>query len=242
MLQLKPSLSSKTKIRISEYINDFTGFSYYEYKFFVSQEQLGHVKQVLDVFSGGTDPFPSGIVDSIYYDTPDGKIFFECLNGDAKKCKFRIRGYGDGRYLQIHQKVKDLSSVSKYKCSLNPATAPREIAPEWNELLPKVPYHQDFEKIFYNSRKYGPMIPSVRVKYFRYRYRAYDYRITLDTNIEVFAPQNGIPRKLNYAMLPRHVLEIKTTDVRPKLPFIGLIQLPQISFSKFMLGLIMLKD
>ena len=46
-------------------------------------------------------------------------MYGECLNGDARKSKFRIRGYGDGNYNQVHQKIKDLSAVSKYKSKIN---------------------------------------------------------------------------------------------------------------------------
>ena len=46
---------------------------------------------------------------------------------------------------------------------------------------------------------------------------------------------------LGYEVLPYHVLEVKTRQRRPKLPFMGLVKLPQISFSKFYLGLTALR-
>ena len=82
-------------------------FSYYEYKFMVPHESLHFVRNVLDEFCGGSDPFPEGTVDSIYYDTPNERFLGECQNGDSQKTKFRIRGYGGGTYLQVHQKMKD---------------------------------------------------------------------------------------------------------------------------------------
>ena len=71
----------------------------------------------------------------------------------------------------------------------------------------------------------------------RRRYRLFDFRLTLDTNIEVFGYADAIMTALGYEVLPYHVLEVKTRKRRPKLPFLGLVKLPQISFSKFYLGL-----
>ena len=218
------------------------GFSYYEYKYRVPHEVLHHVTDLLQEFCGHTDPFPSGIVDSIYYDTLDQSLLRQCINGDAEKVKFRIRGYGDGQYFQLHQKMKSLSGVGKFKCKIIPQQAPREMAPMFDQLAPNTTGDPEFSKIFSNSQNYGIMFPSIRVKYFRYRYRSYDYRITLDTNIEVYSPTNGLPHTRSYAQLPFHVLEIKTTRLRPNLPFIGLIKLEQVSFSKFMIGLDLLNS
>ena len=90
-----------------------------------------------------------------------------------------------------------------------------------------------------NANSYGSLIPVIRVKYKRYRYRVYDYRMTLDTNIEVQELSSFINRSEIIArshIFPFHVLEIKTRESRPDLPFLGVISLPQISCSKFMLG------
>lgn len=227
------------------YINeskDFNGFSYYEYKYLVEHKNFKMVKDLLDEFFGLSDPYPSGIVDSIYYDTRDKIFLGQCLNGEEFKCKFRIRGYGNGEYNQIHQKIKHLSGVSKFKAKLIPCKCPHENAPTWEELMPKEPFDNQFNKIMYNARQFGPLYPSVRIQYFRYRYRKNDYRITFDTNIEAFAPVNGLPSRLGYAVLDHHVLELKTTQIRPNLPFIGLVKLSQVSFSKFMLGLARLNE
>ena len=212
-------------------------FAYYEYKYLVNHNDLNQVHDLLQEFYGDSDPFPSGVVDSIYYDTYQEDCLGQCLNGDADKVKFRIRGYGDGQYVQQHQKIKTLSGVTKYKAKLHGVTAPGEVAPHWEELQPKENDLFATRVIAHHARSFGYLIPSIRVKYLRHRFRSYDDRITLDTNIEVFAQQNGVPRSISYAQLPQHVLEIKTRRLRPNLPFIGLIQLQQVSFSKFMLGI-----
>lgn len=218
------------------YLQTKLNFSYYEYKYLVPHSQFHQIKSILDEFLGDSDPFPKGIVDSIYYDTYQEDLLFQCLNGDADKLKFRIRGYGGGTYGQVHQKIKTLSGVGKYKSKIKLSTAPNEQAPTWDSLQAETP-NESFDQIVFNARKFEPLLPSIRVMYTRYRYRAYDYRLTLDSNIEVFSPMNGLPRCKSYACLPYHVLEVKTKDRRPVLPFVGLVKLQQVSFSKFMLGL-----
>lgn len=232
----------RTRIEYAESLAGDLEFSYYEYKYLVRHRYLSHVHDLLNEFYGHSDPFPEGIVDSVYYDTYEDSCLDQCLNGDSKKWKFRVRGYGDDTFNQVHQKVKDLSSVAKYKSYIRPAKASHDYAPCWDDLVPVDPNDLRFAKIMYNARRTGSLVPSVRIKYHRYRYRIYDYRITLDTNIEAIAPINGLPRSQTYARLPYHVLEIKSRDLRPVLPFVGLAQLPQVSFSKFMIGLGLLNE
>ncbi len=218
---------------------DASGFSYYEYKYLVAHAYLPQIYQLLEALYGLSDPFSQGLVDSIYYDTLEEDFYGQCVNGDEFKHKFRLRGYGDGSYGQVHEKVKQLSSVAKFKSKIKPVASRGGNAPDWDALLPQGKA-ADFGHIMYHARQFGQLYPSIRVKYHRHRYRLFDYRITLDTNIEVFAPSNGLPRCLSYATFPYHVLEVKTGKRRPNLPFVGLIKLKQVSFSKFMLGLGML--
>lgn len=211
-------------------------FNYYEYKYFVADEKLTYIRSLLESFAGDSDPFPEGDVDSIYYDTADQRCYLECLNGESVKRKFRIRGY-DGRvYHQIHQKEKLLSGVGKFKTALHPVTLLDNQAPSWESLIPIDPDDESFRKIKMLGEQYGILLPSVRVKYRRFRYRWFDFRMTLDTNIEVFGYEEAIPTAFEHEILPYHVLEIKTRKRRPKLPFMGLTTLPQVSFSKFYLG------
>lgn len=216
-------------------------YSYYEYKYLVRHRYLNQITDLLDEFLGHSDPFPSGIVDSIYYDNYSEDLYFQCLNGDSDKLKFRIRGYGNNQYGSLQQKLKRLSGVGKYKSKIESISSSDNSAPFFEELKP---YQENFDFSFiqYSTRPYGVLLPSIRIKYHRHRYRHFDYRITLDTNIEAYAPNNGIPRKISYGILPYHVLEIKTQNARPLLPFIGLVKLQQVSFSKFMLGINLLNS
>lgn len=217
--------------------NEILHQNYNEYKYHVSNESLSYILNVMNSLYGGSDPYPSGDVDSIYYDTLGLALYHQCVDGNNTKSKFRIRGYGDGYFRQLHQKDKSLFTVIKKKQSIKPVSIADGIAPSWYSLSPQGDEQSQFLGIQSNAGLYGELNPVIRVKYKRYRFRIYDYRMTLDTNIEVSGFANSIFQQEIYGVLPNHVLEVKTTDPRPHLPLLGLMRLPQISFSKFLLGM-----
>ena len=216
-------------------------FSYYEHKYIISHINLTKVKNILECLFGKSDPFPSGMVDSIYYDTREQDLLSQCLEGVSKKEKFRIRGYGNASYLQVHEKLKNLSGVSKYKAKFTTAQTCKGQALTWQQVLQGL---SPKDRMYFTktAAKKGILYPSVRINYQRHRYRRFDYRFTLDTNIEAFRLSNGLPHKTTYARLPWHVLEIKTKEEFPSLPFLGLIKTKKEYFSKFMLGLNLLNN
>ena len=209
---------------------------YFEYKYHIPHNQLSLVLAILDSWCCQSDIYPQGWVDSIYYDNYNAELLQQCSEGYNHKIKFRIRGY-DNHYLQLQQKTKDIYGVTKYKSNIKPKLINDSFYPPWEELFPSKENDPEFQKITYHARRFGPIMPVIRVKYFRYRYRLYDYRITVDTDIEFYSPNYGLTKNNKHAILPFHVLEIKTRQLRPSLPFIGVISLAPISCSKFMLGL-----
>ncbi len=215
------------------------GISYYEYKFLVRNDQLVHVRNLLSSFYGGSDPYPEGVVDSIYFDDLSSSCFHQCQEGDPIKEKYRIRGYGNRTYSQIHYKRKNLSGVSKLKSSIEPVEVNTGDHVSWNLIKSNDEINAEaFNEIRLRAQMLGYLVPVIRVKYYRYRFRVNDYRITLDTNVEVTGMTNGVHQfKLDYGVLRHHVLEVKTLGSRPYLPLFGASRLPQISFSKFFLGL-----
>lgn len=220
---------------------DIVAFPYNEFKFLVTNENLSYVIDVLESLHGGSDPFPEGIVDSIYYDTTDELFYGQCLNGENRKRKFRIRGYGDGTFSQLQMKDKDLTIIRKLKDKIKPVQIIGDEAPLWYQLNPVNVNSGMYTAIMTFASQSGQIIPSIRVRYNRRRFRINDYRLTLDTHVEVMSFANGLETKFTQAILPYHVLEIKTADPRPYLPLLGLTKLQQVSFSKFFLGLNLLK-
>ena len=219
-----------------------SSFSYYEYKYLIPHQQLRYIEDLLFEFIGHSDPFETGLVNSIYFDNLNQKSLQQCRNGETHKIKFRIRAYDENKFVTVHQKIKNLSGVFKYKSKIVPTIMHNDRSPLWEELISKNKDDDEFKQIMHNARLFGQLFPSVRITYQRNRYRKYDYRITLDKNIEAFSLGNGLPRAKAHASLPHHVLEIKTENENPTLPFNGLIQLQQVSFSKFMLGLDLLDN
>ncbi len=216
---------------------DVVSFPYNEYKFLVLDDKLDYVIDVLESLHKGSDPFPSGVVDSIYFDSPDLHFYGQCLNGEARKRKFRIRGYGDGSFHQLQLKDKHLATVRKMKDKIKPINLTGKFAPYVHELEPVAASSSTFTDMLSLAGHYGMLMPVVRVRYHRRRYRLNDYRLTLDTRVEIMGFSNGVDVRCNYMMLPHHVLEIKTADPRPYLPLLGLVQLPQVSYSKFFMGI-----
>ena len=211
--------------------------NYNEYKFHVPNESLAYILNVLVSLHGNSDPFPEGVVDSVYYDTPDLYFYNQCLNGEPLKTKFRIRGYGDDSFSQLHLKGKNLFTVAEKKQPIQPISLAMVAHLDWHDIVPRGSDVEQYNAIRAHSAQYGTLLPVIRVKYYRYRFRLLDYRMTLDTNVEVSGFDNGITNHESYGVLPNHVLEVKTVDPRPHLPLLGLMRLPQISYSKFLLGL-----
>jgi hypothetical protein len=219
-----------------------TGIAYNEYKYLVSNEKLDYIRSLLSCLHGKSDSFPEGVIDSIYYDSMNRACFRQCLDGDQRKIKFRIRGYGGNSFTQVHLKRKDVYGVSKLKSSISWGCHDGHDAPEWDSISSLGEKGRSLVNILSSADQFGRLVPAVRIRYYRYRYRIHDYRVTLDTRVEAQGYSNGWDKAQQYAVLPYHVLELKTLESRPVLPFMNLIQLPQISFSKFFLGSQLLED
>jgi VTC domain-containing protein len=207
-------------------------FTYYETKYAVATQDLTQVRSVFEGLYGGTDPYPEGLVDSVYYDSWNALAYQECQDGDHTKAKLRVRRYSekDG-YGQLQIKKKDLTAVAKYKVRIRPIPAERIDDTEFQETEPG-----SLLEISSLTAQLGPISPFIRVKYLRSRYRMFDIRVTLDQHVEVF-PLSGFPEAgLGYVKLPYHVLEVKSHAERPMLPVFGLLKLRPISYSKFHLG------
>lgn len=220
-------------------------FAYNEFKFKVDNRELYNIINLLEGLLGNTDPFSFGIVDSLYYDSLDKACYEQCLNGVLDKVKFRLRGYGDGTFTQVHQKNKSMFRVGKYKAKFKEALkiTPYSV-PSWTEVINAE--HKTSEdqlsslKISNTAGQFGFLVPAMRIEYKRRRYRFKDYRITLDYDIWATPASSHFGRN-EKVRLPHHVLEIKTNIERPYLPTLGLSKLPQISFSKYFLALQMLE-
>ena len=107
--------------------------------------------------------------------------------------------------------------------------------PPWEFLGPFLSAKQPRDFLLL-ANTYGHLIPAVRIDYLRHRFRTLGFRVNLDQKIQVRSSGhcNVLDAQDHF---PFSVLEIKTKSERPRLPFLGFLQLAPISFSKFGKGL-----
>ena len=174
-------------------------------------------------------------MNSVYFDTITRRCYVESESGEECKRKFRLRGYDDGSYIRAQVKEKSLSAVFKRSVPIDPVTcAPRT----WPSLSTDSPMYSEIRGV---ASEYGPMRPAVRIRYFRRRYRIFDYRITLDERISAEVCRPHIEAVRSFVQFPMNVLEVKMRSGRPYLPGLGRLNLGLTSFSKFLLGLTLLE-
>ncbi|MBT6842547.1 MAG: VTC domain-containing protein [Candidatus Melainabacteria bacterium] len=171
---------------------------------------------------------------------------------------------------EIQVKEKQLSAVYKYKSKFKPQEVSDVLSLPWPGRHPaKQSFASDVDKkkvgtvqstssasedaedfcsnyiesmpIRSLAANYLQLEPLILVKYYRYRFRVFDVRITLDTQIS-FEPGSSLRgTRRNFGRVPFSILEVKTESERPFLPTNKLIDLPQLSFSKFYSGVQYLK-
>jgi len=200
---------------------------YNEYKYLVSARNLENVITTLDAIAKNTDPYPDGIVESVYYDSLSMASLIQCKDGNARKVKFRIRRYNDNSFGQAQVKSKNIYGVGKIKCNL-PVW---DIYSDWHRVLEHVDAGET-DRIKVLSSTHPPLCPVVNVRYRRRRYQFLGCRITLDSQIEAF-PYMRLRALKSFALSPYSILEIKSESPAPFLPeiFKGMVRYG--SFSKY---------
>lgn len=210
--------------------------NYHEYKFFIAPRNLSLAQGLLKSLYGGTDPYPVGAVNTIYYDSDD-RCYHECADGLPVKRKFRIRGYDGSKFTTAQVKNRTLTGVTKYRARLSHLGEP---IGNWRDLFPHLKgMHSEFQSLAYPYRN---LQPALQVRYLRQRFRLFDYRITFDTEIRFNSVTDANRNLRDMASLPGGVLEVKSPHERPHLPFLGFIRTAPTSFSKFYLGSMLLRN
>lgn len=214
--------------------------SYNEYKYVIELDRVPYAVALLESIYGNTDPYPHGTVNSLYYDSLNLALYQQCVDGNEFKAKYRVRWYDGGVY-QAQIKDKDVYGVGKLKSRLQFAqTTPVSKFPRFWHDLPFNDTDQSARDMQLRGSRIGPLYSLVYIRYYRRRYRSFDFRMNIDSNIELETNAShplGIANKIR---IPLAVLEIKTKQERPILPFLGALKLRQDSFSKYALGMQML--
>ena len=132
-------------------------------------------------------------------------------------------------------KTKNQKTVTKAKINLDRSIYFNALD---NVLIDEVLKMDDEDQLYadlaindtYLHIPFEKLIPAMEIVYDRFRYREYDYRITLDTNIRV---KNLLDPSFPEVQFETSVLEVKTVSRVPRIPLMGFLPLASGSFSKY---------
>ena len=191
-----------------------------EKKIFIKKEQLIEFKKFL--FKKNIKQiYKPRIVESIYFDNCDKKIYFDSLEGLSPRKKIRIRYYPEKKIKEYFLEYKISSVEGRFKKN--------------NKIsLDHFSYLLNFG-IFDNS--YGICKPNLVVSYTREYFAKDDVRVTYDTNI-------------NYNLFKKHtkkndhniIIELKTSINKNLNHLIKEFPFQEIRFSKYCNGIEILQN
>ena len=178
---------------------------------------------------------------SLYFDTPDADAFREKMDGEADRCKYRLRFYnGDLGMIRLEKKEKigDMTKKTQAIVSESVARAMRQ-----GDYAALAESEDPLCRAFYAEAKSQRLLPAAVVDYRRvpYTYRFDNVRITMDTQVYTGTPgtffswmRPPFPVLENGAV----ILEVKTDDRIPAQLGRVLETVPrqQQSFSKYALS------
>ena len=185
-----------------------------EKKFQISNSESIQIKK--EFFKDGMkNLYPQRIINSLYFDTKDFRLFKDSEEGVLPRKKIRVRWYKDNKNYTKETKISSLEG--RYKI--------------------KEPYifvkQKENTSLF--DQQYGILFPSLIVQYEREYYLFNKVRITFDRNITY--------DNLNHTTKPRYiehmcVMEIKTTRYLSEDYIEKIFQYPTSRFSKYCRGVL----
>ena len=186
-----------------------------EKKLFIKKEQLIEFKKFL--FKKNINQiYKPRVVESIYFDNCDKKIYFDSLEGLSPRKKIRIRYYPEKKIKEYFLEYKISSVEGRFKKN--------------NKIsLDHFNYLLNFG-IFDNS--YGICKPNLVVSYTREYLRKDDVRITYDANINYNLFKKNIKKKDHNI-----IIELKTSINKNLDHLIKEFPFQEIRFSKYCNGI-----
>ena len=184
--------------------------------------------------------YNSGIISTLYYDTPSLALYAEKFNGDFLKSKVRLRWYSDLESVENDADVKCFLEI-KRKYSTVCRKERLEIAIPAGKLLLD-PFSDD-DILNLPSRVYklgyippGNLVPTLLIRYFRHRFidPQSHSRIAVDTDIRCIRVNENYFPAVVPVYLSVGVLEIKGKK-RENLAFLKPVEhyLAAAAFSKY---------
>lgn len=178
---------------------------------------------------------------SLYFDTPDADAFREKMDGEADRCKYRLRFYnGNLGLIRLEKKEKIGDMTQKTQAIVSESVAR---AMQQGDYAALAKAEDPLCRTFYAEAKSQRLLPVAVVDYRRvpYTYRFDNVRITMDTQV-----YTGTPGTFFSLMRPPFpvlengavILEVKTDDRIPAQISRVLETVPrqQQSFSKYALS------
>ena len=186
-----------------------------EKKLFIKKEQLIEFKKFL--FKKNIKQiYKPRVVESIYFDNCDKKVYFDSLEGLSPRKKIRIRYYPEKKIKEYFLEYKISSVEGRFKKN--------------NKIsLDHFNYLLNFG-IFDNS--YGICKPNLVVSYTREYLRKDDVRITYDANINYNLFKKNINKKDHNI-----IIELKTSIKKNLNHLIKEFPFQEIRFSKYCNGI-----
>lgn len=178
---------------------------------------VGQKEMILDWLAHACLPdpgFDSGVVSTLYYDTPAFSHYQESSNGDFQKCKVRLRWYGDlpadrdstvSCFLEI--KRKQGAVCGKRRLELSVSSGRLAVDPFADEKIRELP-GRVFELDYLSS---AILVPVLLLRYHRHRYVDGENlsRIAVDTGICCTQANDAFFPGLPPVYLDVGVMEIK---------------------------------
>ena len=188
-----------------------------EKKFQLSYSEVSEIKKKF--FSiGMIELYPSRVINSIYFDNKELRLFRDSEEGVVPRKKIRIRWYENDKKFTKEVKISSIEGRYKHKEPFNFS----------NSII-------DFTNLSIFDQQYGILSPLLNVKYEREYYSLKNIRITFDRNISYSDLQHKINPKYNDNMC---VMEIKA-PVECSDDYIGeIFHNPTSRFSKYCRGLL----
>ena len=191
-----------------------------EKKLFIKKEQLIEFKKFL--FKKNINQiYKPRVVESIYFDNCDKKVYFDSLEGLSPRKKIRIRYYPEKKIKEYFLEYKISSVEGRFKKN--------------NKIsLDHFNYFLKFG-IFDNS--YGICKPNLVVSYTREYLKKDDVRITYDANINYNLFKKNIKKKDHNI-----IIELKTSINKNLDHLIKEFPFQEIRFSKYCNGIEILQN
>lgn len=202
-----------------------------EQKFFIAPGKADRALALLWRTCRFDPEYPSGQVNSLYFDSPDLDQHERSVSGDFAKDKIRIRWYGEeldphrtrldrshppgeGRAVRVWLELKSRKGFAstKQRLTLEVDSATLAFAALQSGIVPAQTLFETLAAFGFFPR--GPLVPTVAISYARYRFiePQTGFRVSFDSRIRSSLIVRGVGIGERGLELPGAVIEVKGPD------------------------------